>query len=242
MTPPRAAYPTTTTGVNTMRSETLLTSTFAALLLIGAATAALAQSADQDHDAHHPAGAASDAAPAVQPDTAAGAPGGMMGGMMGGMPGMMGMMTPEMMEQMQMMRGMTGEARPGAMSPMMGMGRGMPEGMGPMRDMQRMMAMCPMMQEGMGAKPGMAAMPMRGGVGPSVIYGLPKAEQIETTPEKVRAWLEDRLAHHANPRLAIGEIAPAGDGSITAEIVTVDGSLVQKLAFNRWPGFARRID
>lgn len=242
MTPPRAAYPTTTTGVNTMRSETLLTSTFAALLLIGAATAALAQSADQDHDAHHPAGAASDAAPAGQPDTAAGAPGGMMGGM----PGMMRMMTPEMMEQMQqmqMMQGMMGEAGPGAMSPMMGTGRGgMAEGMAPMQKMQRTMAMCPTMQEGMGAKPGMAAMPMRGGVGPGAIYGLPRAEQIETTPETVRAWLEERLAHHANPRLAIGGIAPADDGSITAEIVTVDGSLVQKLAFNRWPGFVRRID
>jgi hypothetical protein len=32
------------------------------------------------------------------------------------------------------------------------------------------------------------------------------------------------------------------DGSITAEIVTVDGSLVQKLAFNRYPGLVRQVD
>lgn len=217
-----------------MRSGIIPTSAFAALLLIGTATAALAQPAGEDHDAHHPDGAASQTAPAGQPDAAAGMP--------GGMPEMMRMMTPEMMEQMQMMQGMMGEAGPGAMSPMMRMGPGMSEGMGPMRDMQRMMAMCPMMQEGMGARPGMAAMPMRGGIGPGVIYGLPKAEQIEITPEKVRAWLQDRLARHANPRLAIGEITPVENGSITAEIVTVDGSLVQKLAFNRWPGLVRQVD
>ena len=61
------------------------------------------------------------------------------------------------------------------------------------------------------------------------------------TPERVRAFLEERLARLANPRLKLGEIATAEDGSITAEIVTVDGSLVQKLAFNRYPGLVRQI-
>jgi hypothetical protein len=44
-----------------------------------------------------------------------------------------------------------------------------------------------------------------------------------------------------NPRLKLGEISTAADGSITGEIVTVDGSLVQKLAFNRYPGLVRQI-
>lgn len=217
-----------------MRSKTLLGSAFALFLLIGAAPGAIAQSTDQDHQAHHPEGS-----PSATPPSAT-APGGQAeaaAGMAGGMPGMMGMMTPEMM---QMMQGMMGGAGPAGMGAMRGMGYEMP----PMQKMRAMMEMCPMMQ-GMGGAPGAAEagmMAMRGGIGPGVVYGLPKAEAVETTPEKVRAWLDERLALHANPRLTIGEIAPADDGSITAEIVTVDGSLVQKLAFNRWPGFVRRID
>ncbi len=61
------------------------------------------------------------------------------------------------------------------------------------------------------------------------------------TPERVRAIIDQRLAQHDNPRLKTGEIATAADGSITAEIVTVDGPLVQKLAFNRYPGRVRQI-
>jgi len=50
------------------------------------------------------------------------------------------------------------------------------------------------------------------------------------------------LTRHGGARLVIGEVASAEDGSIVAEIVTVDGSLVQKLAFNRYPGLFRAID
>ena len=35
--------------------------------------------------------------------------------------------------------------------------------------------------------------------------------------------------------------AEADDGSITAEIVTTGGALVQKLAFNRFPGLVRQL-
>jgi hypothetical protein len=40
----------------------------------------------------------------------------------------------------------------------------------------------------------------------------------------------------------LGAIGEAPDGSIIAEIRTVDGALVQKLAFNRFPGLVRQID
>lgn len=42
-------------------------------------------------------------------------------------------------------------------------------------------------------------------------------------------------------KLSLGEIGAAVDESITAEIVTVDGSLVQKLAFNCYTGLVRLI-
>lgn len=143
--------------------------------------------------------------------------------------GMMGMMTPEMMTMMQGMMAQGGVS-PGTMGqgqmPMMGgmAGPGM-MGQGPMPMAGGIMP-CPMM--------GMAG-------GPGMLYGVPQGAQEEMTPERVRALLDQWLTQHGNPRLKIGTIAPAADGSVTAEILTVEGSLVQKLAFNRYPGLARQI-
>jgi hypothetical protein len=77
--------------------------------------------------------------------------------------------------------------------------------------------------------------------GHHLALGLPAGTPEEMTPKRVRTFLEERLARLGNPRLKLGEIATAEDGSITAEIVTMDGSLVQKLAFNRYPGLVRQI-
>jgi len=136
-----------------------------------------------------------------------------------GMSGMKGMMTPEMMKMMQgMMGGSRGE---GGMN------------------MESAMMMCPSMQMMMGMRAGADMQGMMGG--PGLLYGMPHGTAEEMTPESVRTFLEKRLEWHANPRLKIGKIATAADGSITAEIVTVDGSLVQKLAFNRHPGMVRQL-
>ncbi len=131
------------------------------------------------------------------------------------LPGM-GMMTPEMM---QMMHGMM-------------MGAGNPSGM---------MA-CPGMQGG----PASMAMPGIAGQTPqgpqAFLFGAPLDAPEEMTVDRVRALLEDELAMLGNPRLKLGDISAADDGSIIAEILTVDDSLVQKLAFNRYPGLVRQID
>lgn len=181
---------------------------------------------------------------------------------MGG-PGMMGMMTPEMMQMMQRMMAQRGMGQ-GMMGGMGGMGdqgmpeggmsagmmggvagQGMPEGgmgQGMMGHGQMPMASgmmgCPMMQA-MGARGGMKMMGAM--AGPGLFYGMPHDATREMTPARVRALLEQRLEQHANPRLKLGEIATAPDGNIVAEIVTGDGSLVQKLAFNRYPGLVRQI-
>jgi hypothetical protein len=187
-----------------------------------------------------------------------------------GAQGMMGMMTPEMMQMMQrmmaqrgmgqgMMGGMGGQGMPeagqGGSGMMGGTGaRGMPEGqtgpgmMGGMAGQgmpgggmrQRMMGHGPMAMGG--GMMGCPMMHMRGAMGPpGVLYGTPHDAAREMTPARVRAFLEQRLEWHGNPRLKIGEISSAEDGNITAEIVTVDGSLVQKFAFNRYPGLFRHI-
>jgi len=79
-----------------------------------------------------------------------------------------------------------------------------------------------------------------GGADVGLLYGMPRGTPQEMTPARVRAWLEQRLAWHGNPRLKLGAITESG-ATITAEIVTVDGSLVQKLAFNRFPGLVRQV-
>lgn len=214
-----------------MKTNETLSVLFAGLLFFGTATAAIAQTGTQDHDAHHPA--ESQAAPAA-PTGDAPPPSGMQGGMPG-----MGMMTPEMMQMMQRMMGQGG--MPGMMRGMQG--QGMPEGgMGPgmMGQMPMMggMMMCPMMQMMVGARSGVDMHPI---MGAAMLYGMPHGDVEEMTPERVRTFLEQRLEQHGNPRLKLGEIATDTDGSVTAEIVTVDGSLVQKLAFNRYPGLFRQI-
>jgi hypothetical protein len=169
--------------------------------------------------------------------------GGMPGmmGQGGGMPGMMGQSggMPGMMGQGGGMPGMMGQS--GGMPGMMGQGGGMPGMMGQSGGMPGMMGqgggVHGMMGQG-GGMPGMMGHGMMDGA--ALLYGLPSRQQEEVTPEQVRLWLERELARHGNPRLAIGEII-GDDDSITATIVTVDGSLVQKLAFNRFPGLVRQV-
>ncbi|WP_026987797.1 hypothetical protein [Fodinicurvata fenggangensis] len=220
-----------------MSGNRLYSVMFAGILLVASSASALAQNENDNQETHHPEQNQSTDQP--QPG-AAERPGGMPG-MMGTMPGMrqmmpdqegMGRMGPGMMSQMgpsMMGRGMMG----GGMMGQMGQGA-MGQAQMPMAGM-----MCPMMQAmtGVGGHgkghPGMA--------GPGILYGIPENAQNEMTPDQVRGLLERRLAHHGNPRLEVGDIVAEGEATITAEIVTVDGSLVQKLAFNRFPGLVRQI-
>lgn len=215
-----------------MRTRILPTALFVGLLLLGTVTSVAAQTDTQEHDAHHPAETqASPPAPAMPGDApAAAAPEAIPG---------MGMMTPEMMQMMQRMMGQ------GGMSGMMGgmAGHGMPEGgAGPNMAGQMPgagMMMCPMMRMMMSGQAGMGMPGMMGGQG--ILLGTPPGVPEEMTEDRVRALLEQQLTSLGNPRLRLGEIGTARDGSITAEIVTVDGSLVQKLAFNRYPGLVRQV-
>jgi hypothetical protein len=210
----------------------------AALLL----AAPLAAAQEDDHDAHHPEGSELPEAPGTTPEGTT-APGMMGEGMMGpGMmtPEMMEMMTPEMMQMMMRMMGQ-GMMRPGMPGQGM-MGQGM---MG-----QRTMGQGAMGGQGMpgtmprqGVGPGMTGqMPMAMPGGDPLLYGSPHLTPEPMTPERVRELLQQRLDDHGNPRLQLGAIAEADDGSITAEIITTDGALVQKLAFNRYPGLVRQLD
>ncbi|MFC4352158.1 hypothetical protein ACFOW6_11475 [Fodinicurvata halophila] len=222
-----------------MRGNRLNSFIFAGIILVASSTLALAQSENDDQETHHPeqsqgadqpqAGAADDAPSTERP---------------GGMSGMMNMMPNS--RQMQPHQDGMGQMGSGMMGQMMGPGM-MNHGMmghmghGAMSQTQMPMAgmMCPMMKSMMGAG-GHGKGHHRMG-GPDILYGIPENAQNEMTPDQVRGFLEKRLAHHGNPRLEVGDIVAEGDATITAEIVTVDGSLVQKLAFNRFPGLVRQI-
>jgi hypothetical protein len=215
-----------------MNTRTLKTALFAGLLVLGSMTSVVAQTDAQELDPHHPLETqVSPPAPAMPADApAAAAPEAMPG---------MGMMTPEMMQMMQRMMGQ------GGMSGMTGgmAVQDMPEGRaGPNMAGQMPaagMTMCPMMQMMMSGQAGMGMPNMLDGQG--ILLGTPLGAPEEMTEDRVRALLEQQLTNLGNPRLRLGEIGTASDGSITAEIVTVDGSLVQRLAFNRYPGLVRQV-
>jgi hypothetical protein len=231
-----------------MKTRNFPTALFAGLLLLGTATSVAAQTDAQVQDPHHPAETqaapsaptTSDDAPATAAESSAPSmPGKAPAAAAGGMDGM-GMMTPEMMQMMMRMMGQ------GGMSGMMGgqAGQGMPEGSarsGMANEMPTAgMMRCPMMQmmsknRGEAGSTGIVA-------GQGMRLGLLPGTPEEMTEDRVRALLMQELSNLGNPRLKLGQIGKASDGSITAEILTVEGSLVQKLAFNRYPGLMRQVD
>lgn len=80
------------------------------------------------------------------------------------------------------------------------------------------------------------------GLGPRMFYGWPAGESRDISVEDARGWLERKLAWHGNPRLKLGEVTESDDDTIVAEIVTKDGSLVQKLAIDRHSGIMSQLE
>jgi hypothetical protein len=58
---------------------------------------------------------------------------------------------------------------------------------------------------------------------------------LNLSAEDVRGYLDAQLNRLNNKRLKVGDIK-AEDGTITADIVTVDNSLVQRLKIDRHTG------
>jgi hypothetical protein len=93
-----------------------------------------------------------------------------------------------------------------------------------------------MMQGGMGpgmiqggTSPGM----MQGGMG--VLFGSRVTPMMNLSVDDVRAYLAAQLDRLNNKRLKIGDVK-TDDVDITADIVTVDNSLVQRIKVNRHTG------
>ena len=93
---------------------------------------------------------------------------------------------------------------------------------------------CPMMEKMKGQPKGMKCPKM---MGPDVgaLFGSRVTPMMNLSVEDVRVYLDVQLDRLNNKRLKIGDIK-ADDKTITADIVTVDNSLVQRLKVNRHTG------
>lgn len=111
---------------------------------------------------------------------------------------------------------------PGTMGPGMmgqGMGRGMMMGPGMMGP--------GMMDQGMGR--GMM-------MGRGMQGAMPRALPSDLSADQVRHMLGHELAWQGNPNLKLGTVEETDDDTITAEIVTQNGGLVQRLVVDRHTG------
>ena len=70
---------------------------------------------------------------------------------------------------------------------------------------------------------------------------LPLAPKLLSVQD-VGRMLAQHLEAYANPRLRVGTVALAGEDTITAIVETVDGSLVERLVFDRFTGEFARAD
>jgi len=59
--------------------------------------------------------------------------------------------------------------------------------------------------------------------------------------EDARSNLEQRLQKQGNDRLKVGKVEDKDDKTIIAEIVTVDGSLVEKIEIDKATGRSRPV-
>jgi len=137
---------------------------------------------------------------------------GMMGGSGQGMMGR-GMMQGDMMD-----RGMMQGGSPGMM------GHGMKHGG----------MTCPMMG-GMMQGSMMGSGMMGGAGGMTALFGSRVVPTMNLSVDDVRAYLTAQLDRLGNKRLKVGNINADG-GFVTADIATVDNSLVQRVKVNRSTG------
>ncbi|GBD43893.1 hypothetical protein HRbin40_01376 [bacterium HR40] len=85
-----------------------------------------------------------------------------------------------------------------------------------------------------------------GMMGPGMMMSTPcpqMARQAERplSVDDARAWLEQWLAMHGNPRLAVGSVTEKDERTIVADIVTKEGgALVDRLEIDRQTGMIRR--
>jgi hypothetical protein len=145
-------------------------------------------------------------------------------------PGMSPMMGPQMMQGMH--QRMMGSGMMGGRMPMAG---GMP--------MQQGMMMCPMMAGMMGPQAGMMGREMTGGMtgqdrGATGLGVVTPSRSVSV--DDVRDHFDRLLQTQGNTRVKLGAVQDNDKDAIVAEIVTADGSLVDRFSVDRRSGLIQR--
>jgi hypothetical protein len=114
--------------------------------------------------------------------------------------------------------------------------------MGPGMGGQGMMPMMGQMHRGMMQQMhrGMMRQMHRGMMGPG--FGTRVTPPRDLSVDDVRHFLEHRLAHQGYKRLKVGTIKEKDKDTVAADIVTADGSLVQRLEVNRHTGIMKEVE
>ncbi len=74
---------------------------------------------------------------------------------------------------------------------------------------------------------------------PQTGQAAPQQTDQKLTVDDVKARMERWLSFRNNPRLKVGDVKEKDADTITADIVTVDNSLVQRFDINRHTGYPR---
>jgi hypothetical protein len=93
-----------------------------------------------------------------------------------------------------------------------------------------------MMGQGMG--PGM----MDHGMGSGMMHGLRVVPMMHLSPDDVRAFLEHHIAAHDLQHINVGDVAQTDADTITADLVTKNGSLALRLAVDPHTGAVKNIE
>lgn len=78
-----------------------------------------------------------------------------------------------------------------------------------------------------------------GMMGPGMAHGFMQPLSRDLSAEDVQHMLGHRLAMTGNPNIKLGTVSEKDDDTIVAEIVTQEGSLVQRLEVDRHTGWTR---
>ena len=73
-------------------------------------------------------------------------------------------------------------------------------------------------------------------------YGGPAAAPRDVTLDDVRHVLDHQVAWHSLSRLRVGDVTEKDQDTILAEIVTVDGSVVQRYEVNSHTGLLAPVE
>jgi hypothetical protein len=83
---------------------------------------------------------------------------------------------------------------------------------------------------------------MAHGMGDSMMHGLRVVPMMQLSPDDVRAFLQHHIGAHDLQHLKVGDVEQTDDDTITADLVTENGSLALRLEVDPHTGAVKSIE